>query len=409
MLENQLQDYAHLLITKGVNLQQGQTLVINVDVESKDFAIIVTKIAYELGASEVIVNWRCQPIAKERLLHASEDVLSSVAPWIPPYYQTYVDKKAAFLSLISANPEAMKGVDATRASLASRTLNSALTFYHESIMGSALTWCVASVATPLWADLLGYTGSEEEKVNALWQTIFTLCRITPKDDNEALHAHLETLANRTKKLNDLHLTKLHYTAENGTDLYLELPEKALWLGGSEKSQEGIIFNANIPTEEVFSAPLREGLNGIVYSTKPLIYQGNRINNFALTFEQGRIIKITAEEGEEYLEKLVETDEGSHYIGEVALVDHYSPISASNQIYFETLFDENASCHLAIGSAYPICYEGGEQLTEEELKKVGLNKSLTHVDFMIGHVTMNIDGYTKDGHIVSIMKNGRLNY
>ena len=402
-----LKKYAHTLLKYGVNLQQDQTLVISVDVENKDFAVIVTEEAYELGAKEVVLNWRCSPIARQRLLHANESVLEKPANWIPEFYKQYIDDKAAFLSLISANPKALEGIPTDRISLQSRNLNKVLSFYHTAIMNSSVTWCVASVPTVLWANLLGYEGSDEEKINQLWATLLKLCRIEGVEPKDTYRHHMAKLRHRCEALNKLDLKSLRYTCENGTDLLLELPEGHIWLGGEESSKDGTIFNANIPTEEVFSAPQYNGVNGVVHSTKPLIYHGNTISDFSFTFKEGKIVEYTAKEGYEVLKELVETDEGSHYLGEVALVDHFSPISQSNQIFYETLFDENASCHLAIGASYPTCLKNSDGLSEEELKERGLNHSLTHVDFMIGHERMNIKGYTRDGQAVDIMIDGRL--
>ena len=407
MNQETLKKYAHTLLKYGVNLQQDQTLVISVDVENKDFAVIVTEEAYELGAKEVVLNWRCSPIARQRLLHAKESVLEKPANWIPEFYKQYIDDKAAFLSLISANPKALEGIPTDRISLQSRNLNKVLSFYHTAIMNSSVTWCVASVPTVLWANLLGYEGSDEEKINQLWATLLKLCRIEGVEPKDTYRHHMAKLRHRCEALNKLDLKSLRYTCENGTDLLLELPEGHIWLGGEESSKDGTIFNANIPTEEVFSAPQYNGVNGVVHSTKPLIYHGNTISDFSFTFKEGKIVEYTAKEGYEVLKELVETDEGSHYLGEVALVDHFSPISQSNQIFYETLFDENASCHLAIGASYPTCLKGSDGLSEEELKERGLNHSLTHVDFMIGHERMNIKGYTRDGQAVDIMIDGRL--
>ena len=407
MNQDTLKKYAHTLLKYGVNLQEDQTLVISVDVENKDFAVIVTEEAYELGAKEVVLNWRCSPIARQRLLHANESVLEKPANWIPEFYKQYIDDKAAFLSLISANPKALEGIPTDRISLQSRNLNKVLSFYHTAIMNSSVTWCVASVPTVLWANLLGYEGSDEEKINQLWATLLKLCRIEGVEPKDTYRHHMAKLRHRCEALNKLDLKSLRYTCENGTDLLLELPEGHIWLGGEESSKDGTIFNANIPTEEVFSAPQYNGVNGVVHSTKPLIYHGNTISDFSFTFKEGKIVEYTAKEGYEVLKELVETDEGSHYLGEVALVDHFSPISQSNQIFYETLFDENASCHLAIGASYPTCLKNSDGLSEEELKERGLNHSLTHVDFMIGHERMNIKGYTRDGQAVDIMIDGRL--
>lgn len=407
MNQDTLRKYARTLLQYGVNLQQDQTLVVSIDVENKDFAVIVTEEAYELGAKEVVLNWRCSPIARQRLLHAKESVLEKPANWIPEFYKQYIDDKAAFLSLISANPKALEGIPTDRISLQSRNLNKVLSFYHTAIMNSSVTWCVASVPTVLWADLLGYEGTDEEKINQLWETLLKLCRIEGVEPKDTYRHHMAKLRHRCEALNKLDLKALRYTCENGTDLLLELPEGHIWLGGEESSKDGTIFNANIPTEEVFSAPQYNGVNGIVYSTKPLIYHGNTISDFSFTFKEGKIVEYTAKEGYEVLKELVETDEGSHYLGEVALVDHFSPISQSNQIFFETLFDENASCHLAIGASYPTCLKNSDGLSDEELKERGLNHSLTHVDFMIGHERMNIKGYTRDGQEVDIMIDGSL--
>ena len=407
MNQDILKKYAHTLLKYGVNLQQDQTLVISVDVENKDFAVIVTEEAYELGAKEVVLNWRCSPIARQRLLHANESVLEKPANWIPEFYKQYIDEKAAFLSLISANPKALEGIPTDRISLQSRNLNKVLSFYHTAIMNSSVTWCVASVPTVLWADLLGYEGTNEEKINQLWETLLKLCRIEGVEPKDTYRHHMAKLRHRCEALNKLDLKALRYTCENGTNLLLELPEGHIWLGGEESSKDGTIFNANIPTEEVFSAPQYNGVNGVVHSTKPLIYHGNTISDFSFTFKEGKIVEYTAKEGYEVLKELVETDEGSQYLGEVALVDHFSPISQSNQIFYETLFDENASCHLAIGASYPTCLKNSDGLSEEELKERGLNHSLTHVDFMIGHERMNIKGYTRDGQEVDIMIDGRL--
>lgn len=407
MNQETLKKYAHTLLKYGVNLQEDQTLVISVDVENKDFAVIVTEEAYELGAKEVVLNWRCSPIARQRLLHANESVLEKPANWIPEFYKQYIDEKAAFLSLISANPKALEGIPTDRISLQSRNLNKVLSFYHTAIMNSSVTWCVASVPTVLWANLLGYEGSDEEKIDQLWATLLKLCRIEGVEPKDTYRHHMAKLRHRCEALNKLDLKSLRYTCENGTDLLLELPEGHIWLGGEESSKDGTIFNANIPTEEVFSAPQYNGVNGVVHSTKPLIYHGNTISDFSFTFKEGKIVEYTAKEGYEVLKELVETDEGSHYLGEVALVDHFSPISQSNQIFYETLFDENASCHLAIGASYPTCLKNSDGLSEEELKDRGLNHSLTHVDFMIGHERMNIKGYTRDGQAVDIMIDGRL--
>ncbi|TWK60192.1 Aminopeptidase 2 [Bacillus licheniformis] len=238
----------------------------------------------------------------------------------------------------------------------------------------------------------------------LWNEIFKTTRVDREDPVQAWKDHDQTLRDKVSVLNDKHYHALHYQAK-GTDLTIELPEKHLWVGAGSTNENGVEFMANMPTEEVFTAPKKDGVNGTVSSTKPLSYGGNLIDGFTLTFKNGRITDVKAEQGEEILKELIETDEGSHYLGEIALVAHDSPISKSNILFYNTLFDENASNHLAIGSAYAFNIEGGKQMSREELAKEGLNESITHVDFMIGSGEMNIDGITADGKREPIFRNG----
>lgn len=407
MLSLKLREYAKLLLQNGINLQKDQTLVINVDVENKDFAHIVTDEAYRMGAYEVVINWRSINSTRQRFLHANEEALTRVESWIPEFYKNYSDRNAAFLSLISANPKALVKADPKRISKQNRALNEALEFYHEAIMGSHLTWCVAAVSSLAWANTMKYKGSDQEKVRDLWFDIFRLCRIMDVPQEEYFTNHLKNLKTRTNALNQLNLQALHYTCSNGTNLIIGLPDDHIWQGGNELSTQGIEFNANIPTEEVFTAPHYRHVNGQVYATKPLIYQGNTIKNFHLIIENGDIVECHAEEGQEILEGIINTDEGSHFLGEVALVDHYSPISQSNKLFYETLFDENASCHLAIGASYPTCIKNNQGQDSEALRHRGMNYSMTHVDFMIGHEDMKIIGIKKNGEEVLIMDKGHL--
>lgn len=409
MNEQLLIDYAQVLIKTGVRLREGQTLVINSEVESYPFIRLLTKEAYACGAKEVVMNWRDGEIGREKLLHAPENVLTNVKPWVPEFFRNYLADDMAVISLVSANPYLLAQVPPKKIAMNTKATRQALKFYQESIMSSKIKWCVASVPTLTWANLLGLEGTDEEKMDQLWHIILELCRIEHVHEDDRFPNHIDRLKERTEALNGMNLKELHFTCPNGTDLKIELPQGHLWMGGAEESTEGEIFCANIPTEEVFSAPSKYGVSGIVYNTKPLSYQGNLIDGFHLVFEKGKVQSFAAKEGEEILKKLLETDEASSYLGEVALVDHYSPISLSNRIFMETLFDENASCHLAFGAAYPICLEGGTNMNEEELLEHGLNQSLTHVDFMIGHEKMTIKGITKDGQEIDIMTNGRMNF
>lgn len=241
-------------------------------------------------------------------------------------------------------------------------------------------------------------------IKKLWENIFNIVRIDKEDPIKAWEDHLNNLANKVNFLNDQKLTKLYYKSKD-TDLTIELPKGHIWCGGGEYNKNKTYFVANMPTEEVFTLPLKTGVNGIVKSTKPLNYSGNLINNFTLKFENGKVIDFSAEEGYETLKKLIETDDGSCYLGEVALVPFHSPISDSNIVFYNTLFDENASCHLALGEAYPTCIENGDNMTKEELEKAGANNSLTHVDFMIGSSDLSIIGENSKGEKIEIFKNG----
>jgi aminopeptidase len=272
------------------------------------------------------------------------------------------------------------------------------------MMSNEVQWCVVSIPTKGWARKVFPDLSEADAVENLWDSIFSIVRADKESPIEAWNEHLEKLKNRKDYLNEKNFKYLYYKSE-GTDLTVELPEGHLWLSGEENSKDGINFVANIPTEEVFTLPKRDGVNGYVTSKKPLNYGGNLIDNFKLTLKDGKIVDFTAEKGEEILKGLLYTDEGARYLGEVALVGYNSPISNSGLIFFNTLFDENASCHFAFGKAYPTCLKDGDNMSEEELIKNGANDSLTHVDFMVGSEELEIIGETAEGEKIQVFKNG----
>jgi aminopeptidase len=310
---------------------------------------------------------------------------------------------AAYLSVISSSPDLLKGVKPERIANYQKASGNALKKWRQYMQSDKVSWSIVAVPSKAWADKVFPEEAEGKRVDLLWEAIFKAVRVDVKDPVEAWKKHDDTLHEKVDYLNDKHYQKLHYTAP-GTDLTIELPDKHLWVGAGSVNVQGHEFMANMPTEEVFTVPLKTGVNGTVSSTKPLSYGGNIINNFSVTFKEGRIIEVKAEEGEEILKQLVETDEGSHYLGEVALVPFNSPISQSNVLFFNTLFDENASNHLAIGS-YAFCIEGGKNMSPEELAENGLNESITHVDFMIGSEKMNIDGIKQDGTSEPVFRNG----
>lgn len=402
--ENLLSKYAELSVRVGVNLQKGQTLVINSPIECAEFTRIVAKEAYKAGAKEVHVEWSDEELTLIKFMNAPEEAFKEFPKWKADGYEDLAKNGAAFLAISASNPELLKDVDPKRIAESNKTRSIALKKYREYIMNSTVAWSIVSIPTKAWSKKVFPNLSEESAIEKLWENIFKIVRVDNDSPIDAWNDHLDNLQKKVEFLNEKKFKKLHYVSK-GTDLTIELPEKHIWAGGGEYNSKQTYFVANMPTEEVFTLPLKTGVNGKVKSTKPLNYSGNLIDNFTLIFKDGKIVDFSAEKGYETLKKLIETDEGSHYLGEVALVPYDSPISNSNIIFYNTLFDENASCHLALGEAYPICLEGGSNMNEEELEKSGANSSLTHVDFMVGSSDLDITGETRDGEVVHIFKNG----
>lgn len=401
----QLAVYANILLTKGLNLQKGQILVINAPVESSAFVTILTKEAYTCGASQVVCNWRCDDTTRLRYEYESQEQFETFPDWRREFSLSYYRQNAAFLSLISANPYLMSGIDTKKIFAWQKAQNEALKEYIDGMMASKTTWLVAAVPSKVWASIL-YPGLEDDAAcDALWNQILQSSRADGADPLADWDAHLANLAARRQWMTEQHFTALHYTNSLDTDLTIRLPENHIWQGGAETSASGISFNANIPTEEIYTAPRADGVDGVVYSTKPLVYNGNVIDTFHLVFKDGKVVEAHAETGDDVLQKLVAIDEGASRLGEVALIPYHSPISLSNILFYETLFDENASCHLALGASYPTCLAGGAEMTKEETEQAGLNDSMIHVDFMVGSPDLSITGIKADGSKVPVFLNG----
>lgn len=401
----QLAVYANILLTKGLNLQKGQILVVNAPVESSAFVTILTKEAYICGASQVVCNWRCDDTARLRYEYESQEQFESFPEWRREFSLSYYRQNAAFLSLISANPYLMSGIDTKKIFAWQKAQNEALKEYIDGMMASKTTWLVAAVHSKVWASILYPQLEDDAAYNALWNQILQSSRADGADPLADWDAHLANLAARRQWMTEQHFAALHYTNSLGTDLTIRLPENHIWQGGAETSASGISFNANIPTEEIYTAPRADGVDGVVYSTKPLVYNGNVIDTFHLVFKDGKVVEAHAETGDDVLQKLVAIDEGAGRLGEVALIPYHSPISLSNILFYETLFDENASCHLALGASYPTCLAGGAEMTKEETEQAGLNDSMIHVDFMVGSPDLSITGIKADGSKVPIFLNG----
>lgn len=400
-----LEKYARLLVKVGINIQKNQILVINSPIECSDFTRIIAKAAYEEGARDVVINWKDELFTKIRFLNAPEEIFDEYPDWQKEFYISYARKGAAFLSIAASDPEVMKEVNPERMLKVNKAASKAIKEYRDRLMSNKNVWCVASIPTEAWAIKVFPELSEEDAINKLWEAILNTVRVNTEAPIEAWENHKNSLKKNMKFLNSSKFRFLKYKNSLGTDLMIELPENHLWLGGSDFTPEGIEFIPNMPTEEIFTLPKKTGVNGIVVSSKPLNYNGNLINNFTITFKEGRIVDFSAKQGYDILKSLIETDEGSHYLGEVALVPYNSPVSNSNILFYNTLFDENASCHLAIGKAYPVCIKNGENLSKEELDNQEVNDSINHEDFMIGTADLEIIGITEDDKEIEIFKEG----
>lgn len=399
-----LSRYAELVVNVGVNVQPGQQLYIAASLEAAPLVRLITKRAYEIGAKQVHVDWSDDEITRIRYELAPGDSFSDFPAWKAQERQQLAEEGAAFISIISQSPDLLKGIDTKRIAAYQKAVGTALQKYRQYVQSDKISWTVIAAPSAAWAAKVFPDLPEEQQKKALWDAIFKAVRADVDQPVKAWAQHNNLLHNKVEYLNERKYAKLHFTSP-GTDLEIALPEGHIWAGGGSVNEKGDAFMANMPTEEVFTVPHKTGVNGYVSSTKPLSYGGNIIDDFKITFEDGRITEITAAKGEDVLKQLVATDEGSQFLGEVALVPHQSPISDSNILFYNTLFDENASNHLAIGSAYSFCLENGKNMSPEELEAHGLNQSITHVDFMIGSGQMDIDGILEDGTRDPVFRSG----
>ena len=405
-MEDKLREYARLLVRVGLNPYPGQRMVISSPVECAPFARLCGAEAYGAGCSEVVMNWTDDAMTRMKYLHAAEEVFDHEPLWRRHFFNNYALEGTAYLAISASDPENLKGVSSDRIVRGQKSSNAALKDFYRLQMSNGFPWCVGSVPIPSWAKKAFPGCSGEEAVSRLWDAIFTAVRVTGDGGAvERWRAHLDTLKTRIDKLNALGLESLHYTNALGTDLTIRLPEEHLWCGGSGVAKSGVPFIANMPTEEIFTAPLRDGVDGVVYASLPLVHDGNIIDKFRFVVKEGKIVEANAQEGEETLRAAISLDEGAARFGEVALVPYDSPISRQKLLYYNTLFDENASCHLAFGEAYPECVKGGENMSKEELARRGLNDSITHVDFMVGTADLRITGRTRDGREADIFIDG----
>ncbi|MDR3761121.1 aminopeptidase [Enterococcus sp.] len=399
-----LKKYARLIAETGVATEKGHTVVLQISVDQAPLARLITQEAYKLGAAEVIVQWTDDQIQREFLLHAATDRIEDVPQSKIDQADEWLEKGASRISVVSADPDAFAGVDSHRVATYQAAAGKALMNLHKATQANKVSWTVVAAAGKQWAAKVFPDLPEEEQVDALWDQIFKTTRVYEEDPVLAWKKHDEKLAKKAEELNQEQFSALHYTAP-GTDIIIGLPKNHLWEGAGSYNARGEKFMANMPTEEVFTAPDSHRVDGYISSTKPLSYAGTIISGMKFTFKDGKVVDFSAEQGEDVLEKLLDTDEGARRLGEVALVPDPSPISQSGIIFFNTLFDENASNHLALGSAYAFSVKGGTEMSDEELAEAGLNRSQTHVDFMVGSDKMDIDGIREDGSTVPIFRNG----
>ena len=404
--EQNLQKYAKLLVAKGINVQKGDWVKMTISVDQAPLARLITKEAYTLGAEKVIVKWSDDEITKQNYIHQSEAVLTDIPQYEIQESEDHVlNHRVSRLSIISSDPGLLNEIDPKKVAAFQKIAGKAFKAQRVATQNDDIKWTVAAAAGAGWAaKVFPDLENTEEQVDALWDQIFKTCRVYEEDPISAWDEHIKTLKEKATKLNDMQFDALHYTAP-GTDLTLGLPKNHIWASGQSYNPKGEGFVANMPTEEVFSAPDTRRMDGVVRSTKPLSYAGTLIEGIEVHFKEGKIVEISAEKGDEAIKKLVFDNEGGTGLGEVALVPDPSPISQSGIIFYNTLFDENASNHLAIGSAYPTTIQGGTEMSEEELQQNGMNTGTVHVDFMIGSNEMNIDGIKQDGTRVPIFRNG----
>jgi aminopeptidase len=399
-----LQKYADLAIRVGVNLQPGQRLIIRTPIDAAPLVRLLTASAYQAGAKLVEVLWHDDAVNLARFQHAPRDSFEEYPVWRTQAMAQYAQEGDAFLSIAGSDPDIFSEQDPDLIALTQKVFRQHAREFYNHIMRDAVNWSIVAIPVAGWAAKIFPDLPLEEAQAQLWQTIFTICRIDQADPVAAWQTHIRNLLARSAFLNHKQYTALKLTAP-GTDLTIGLPQGHIWKSGQSVSAADIQFTANIPTEEVFTLPHKDQTEGVVTASMPLNYGGTLLEDFSLTFKEGRVVKATAAKGEAILNKLLDTDEGARRLGEIAMVPHSSPIAQSGLLFYNTLFDENAANHIALGRAYRFSLAGGKTMSDSEFAAAGGNDSLTHVDFMIGSTQMDIDGLTATGNSEPVMRGG----
>ncbi|MHB0965086.1 MAG: aminopeptidase [Bellilinea sp.] len=399
-----LQKYADLIVQVGLNLRAGQKLIVRAPIQAEPLARLVTVSAYRAGARLVDVLYSDEEITLARFENAPRDSFAEFPAYRAKVLEEYAANGDAMLSIYAENPDLLKGQDPNLIGIATKATATHARPYSQLIARNNTNWLVVSIPIPSWAAKVFPGLSADEQMAKLWDALFAVTRLKRPDPVADWKEHIRQLGARKQMLNNKRYAALKYRAP-GTDLTIGLPDGHIWYGGDVKAANGINFIPNMPTEEVFTMPHKDRVDGVVRSSLPLSYSGTLIENFSLTFKGGKVVDYKAEKGEHALKNLLEMDEGSARLGEVALVPHNSPIAQSKLMFFNTLFDENAASHLALGRAYQFTMQGGEQMSEEQFAAAGGNTSLAHVDFMVGSGQMDIDGVFADGKTEPLMRSG----
>lgn len=402
MKEN-FEKYAELLLKRCLCLETIRPLLVTAPIKAIDFVEVLAHKAYEIGITDIYFDWMDDNLKHEQLLYLSDEELLKSPFWNKVVYDEYAKKDAAFLMLCSDDIDLMNDIPEEKVTLTSRQSRNSRPYFNKKQRTDEIPWCIALVPTPGYARKV--FPDSLNPVEDAWNAIFRCCLIYEEKPITVWDNKIKRTQDKCEILNELQFRFLHYKNSLGTDLIIELPKNHIWSGAGKENSDGLPLIVNMPSEEVFTSPKYDGVNGIVYSSRPLVYGGVLIDNFYIEFKAGKIVNVNAQTGQDVLENIISTDEGSHYLGEVALVDYDSPISNTNIIFYETLYDENASCHLAIGDSFPTCLVNGENMSIEELKNNGLNQSLVHTDFMVGTADLNVVGTTFDGKVITIIENG----
>lgn len=405
--EEKKQEYAKLIVRVGAAVRKNQKVSLSCPVEEYEFGRMIIKEAYLAGAADVAVDWVDDINARMKYDYAPLEVFETFPEWETLKRNTFAKSDYAFIHVVGSDPEIFKGVDQKKITARQKASFAALREYYKLQSTMAFKWSIAAIPTKAWATKVFPELNADEAVMKLWEAIFKAVRIGDGDPVAKWAEHAETLRSKCEQLNKWQLKTLHYKNSLGTDFTVGLVENHRWEGGADKDPvTGGPFFANMPTEEVFTMPHREKADGVLYSALPLSYRGSLIENFKLVFKDGCVVDYDAEKGKEVLKNLLEGDEGSKRLGECALVSYPSPISAQGILFLETLFDENATCHFALGNCYETNLVGGPDMEEDELIAHGGNVSMNHVDFMVGTADLTVTGVTKDGETVKVFENGK---